>query len=138
VTIGYRSESRKSTPVLNSSPSPRPARSVASRSPACHAGVQNHAWFVELPRFVKDFDQLSADEQERFRQAVARFVEDLERGQAFRRSLRVKGVQGTKGIFEMTWASDGRATFHYGEPVREGAPHVVWRRVGTHAVLSNP
>jgi len=41
-------------------------------------------------------------------------------------------------IFEMTWAPDGRATFHYGAPVREGQVHVGWRRVGTHAVFANP
>jgi hypothetical protein len=38
----------------------------------------------------------------------------------------------------MTWAPDGRATFHYGDPIREGEPHLVWRRVGTHAILANP
>jgi hypothetical protein len=94
--------------------------------------------YQRLPRFDKDFEQLSHDERERFRQAVAKFVDDIERGRSFRRSLRVKGVQGAPGVFEMTWAPDGRATFHYGEPVREGDTHVVWRRVGTHAVLGSP
>lgn len=28
------------------------------------------------------------------------------------------------GIFELTWAKDGRATFEYGEPIREGEPDV--------------
>lgn len=94
--------------------------------------------FKKRPRFRKDFEQLSADEKERFRQAVDRFIEDLERGGGFRPALRVKGLQGTRGIFEMTWAKDGRATFEYGAPVREGQVHVVWRRVGTHAIFSNP
>jgi hypothetical protein len=94
--------------------------------------------YTKLPRFQKDFDQLSADEQERFREAVRKFVKDLERGRGFRPSLRVKGVQGAPGIFEVTWAPDGRATFQYGEPIQQGEPHVVWRRVGTHAILSNP
>ena len=52
--------------------------------------------------------------------------------------LRVKGVRGASGIFEMTWAPNGRATFHYGEPIKEGEPHLVWRRVGTHDTLSEP
>jgi hypothetical protein len=94
--------------------------------------------FQKLPRFEKDFDQLSPDDRERFRQAAVRFIEDLERGGAFRPGLRVRGIQGAPGVFEMTWAPDGRATFHYGEPVREGQAHVVWRRVGTHDVFGNP
>ena len=94
--------------------------------------------YTKLPRFQKDFDQLSADDQERFRQAVEKFVEDLKRGQGFRPGLRVRGVQGTQGIYEMTWAPDGRATFHYGEQIQEGEAHVMWRRVGSHAILANP
>jgi hypothetical protein len=94
--------------------------------------------YTKLPRFQKDFDQLSGAERERFLEAVRKFVEDLERGRGFRPSLRVKGVQGAPGIYEMTWAPDGRATFHYGEPIQEGQAHVVWRRVGTHAILTTP
>jgi hypothetical protein len=94
--------------------------------------------YTKLPRFQKDFDQLTADDQERFRQAVQKFVKDLTRGRGFRPSLRVKGVRGASGIFEMTWAPNGRATFHYGEPIKEGEPHLVWRRVGTHDILSEP
>jgi hypothetical protein len=90
------------------------------------------------PRFEADRAGLSADERERFRRAVERFIEDLRRGQGFRPGLRVRGVQGAPGIFEMTWAPDGRATFQYGESIQAGEPHVVWRRVGTHAVLANP
>jgi hypothetical protein len=66
---------------------------------------------------------------------VSLFVEDIREGKGFRKGLRVKGVQGASGIFEMTWTNDGRATFEYGEPVRGDDPHIVWRRVGTHAVL---
>lgn len=70
-----------------------------------------------------------------FRRAVARFVEDLRRGPPFRRGLRVKGLQGAPGLFEMTWAPDGRAVFSFGEEVLPGEPHVIWHAVGTHAVL---
>jgi hypothetical protein len=94
--------------------------------------------YTKLPRFQKDFGQLSGDEQERFLEAVRKLVEDLERGRGFRSGLRVKGVQGAPGVYEMTWAPDGRATFHYGEPIQQGEPHVVWRRVGTHAILTTP
>jgi hypothetical protein len=78
---------------------------------------------------------LAEEQREAFRIAVRRFVEDLERGSGFRAGLRVKGVRAAPGVFEMTWASNGRATFQYGEPIRAGEPHVVWRRVGTHDVL---
>jgi hypothetical protein len=94
--------------------------------------------YEKLPRFLNDYAQLSEEEQKRFKEAVSKFIEDLARGEGFRPGLRVKGVQGAPGIFEMTWAPDGRATFQYGEPLREGEPHIVWRRVGTHTVLGGP
>jgi len=72
-------------------------------------------------RFEQDYASLSTAEREAFRTAIKKFVADLERGQRFRKSLRVKGVQGTEGVFEMTWAPNGRATFQYGPAVREGA-----------------
>ena len=65
-------------------------------------------------------------------------VSDLRAGHPFRPSLRIKGVQGYPGVFEMTWAPDGRATFHYGVPVQPGETHIVWRRIGNHAILNNP
>ena len=81
---------------------------------------------------------MSASQQAAFLAAVAQFVDDLSRGRELRQGLRVKGVKGATGIFEMTWACDGRATFEYGESVVEGEPHIVWRRVGTHAIFNEP
>ena len=52
--------------------------------------------------------------------------------------LRIKRVQGSPGVFEMTFAPDGRATFSFGEPVLKGQPHVIWRRVGTHDIFGAP
>jgi hypothetical protein len=91
-----------------------------------------------LARFARDFDSLSADQKAAFLAAVAQFVEDLGRAEGFRKGLRVKGVQGAGGIFEMTWGDDGRATFEYGVPVREGEPHIIWRRIGAHKILDQP
>lgn len=88
-------------------------------------------------RFIKDFSSLSPEEQSDFKEAVKRFVEDLRARRPFRKGLRVKGVQGAKGIFEMTWASNGRATFQYGEELMEGDPHIIWRRVGTHEIFDS-
>lgn len=97
--------------------------------------MPTYAW---LARFAADFDSLSPEQQALFLAAIAQFVDDQRGGKGFRKSLRVKGVQGATGIFEMTWASDGRATFEYGGPVIEGEPHVIWRRIGTHAILKKP
>lgn len=94
--------------------------------------------FTWLARFGSDFDALSPQQQTQFLAAVTLFVEDLARGSGFRAGLRVKGVQGASGVFEVTWAPDGRATFEYGEPVIEGEAHIVWRRIGTHAILAQP
>jgi hypothetical protein len=43
-------------------------------------------------------------------------------GRGFRPGLRVKGVRGAAGIFEMTWADDGRATFEYGDAIVANDP----------------
>jgi len=92
----------------------------------------------QLLSFRRDWDALTAEQQRQSRRAVAKFVEDLAERRGFRPGLRVKGVQGTDGIFEMTWAEDGRATFQYGSPVHGDEPHIVWRRVGTHPVFQAP
>jgi hypothetical protein len=96
--------------------------------------------YTRLPRFVKDFAALAPDAKETFKAAIRRFVDDLERGEGFRKGLRVKGVQGSPGVFEMTWADDGRATFEFGPPIEghEDAHHVIWRRVGTHDIFGSP
>ena len=94
--------------------------------------------FAWLARFGADFDRLSPAQQAAFLAAVAQFVEDLRKGGQFRKGLRVKGVQGASGVFEMTWADDGRATFQYSDAVLEGEPHIIWRRVGTHDIFSQP
>jgi hypothetical protein len=91
----------------------------------------------ERPQFATDYASLTEDQQLTFRAALRRFVADLRRG-TFRPGLRVKRVQTHAGVWEMTWAPDGRATFHYGAEIIPGEPHVVWRRVGTHDVFRRP
>ncbi len=93
--------------------------------------------FAQTERFRRDFSKLTPSQQAAFRTAAAKFVADLPSGR-FRPGLRVKEIQGADGVFEMTWANDGRATFEYGSAVRQGETHVVWRRVGTHAILARP
>lgn len=90
-------------------------------------------------RFWKDHSVLDDDDKKRFREAIDKLVEDLSTGDRRPRpGLRVKGVQGADGVFEMTWAPDGRATFEFGPELREGEPHIVWRRVGTHDIFGSP
>jgi hypothetical protein len=91
--------------------------------------------YETLRRFERDHGALSPEEKREFKEAIRKFVEDLERGQGFRKGLRVKGVRGAPGVFEMTWADDGRATFSYGPSRHRDDPHIIWHRVGTHDVL---
>ncbi len=93
--------------------------------------------FRALARFLRDFDGLTPEQQAAFRRSVGILVVDLKAGQ-FRKGLRVKRVRRTRGVWEMTWAPDGRATFEYGDEVRPGEKHVVWRRIGTHDIFDSP
>jgi hypothetical protein len=89
--------------------------------------------------FARDWAKLTPQQRRRFLEAVAEMVADLKASGAFRPGLRVKAVQDApSGVFEMTWAPDGRATFEYGPERRPGEPHIVWRRVGTHDVFRRP
>ncbi len=88
--------------------------------------------------FGRDWEVLTAVQRKAFRDAVAAFVADLAEGKGFRKGLRVRKMQGRDDVWELTWAPDGRATFHFGNPVREGEPHIVWRRIGTHKIFTRP
>jgi len=98
------------------------------------------------PRCRHDFENLSAGQQEAFaraRQSFIRCLLDWEAGGCvglpqFPGGLRVKPVQGHSGVWEMTWAGDGRATWGYGVPRRPGRCHIVWRRIGTHRIFDAP
>jgi hypothetical protein len=64
-------------------------------------------------------------------------VQDLQAKDPFRRSLRIKGMQGHSSICEMTWADDGRATSEHGSEQLLGETPINWRRIGGHAILKN-
>jgi len=87
-------------------------------------------------RFERDWAALTKEQHDRFAAAFRHFDVDLEAGK-LRAGLRVRRVEGTDRVYEMTWAPDGRATFEYGESEGEGA-HVIWRRIGSHAVFRRP
>ena len=92
----------------------------------------------EEPLFAREFASLTIAHKTRFQDAVRKMVNDMKAGQPFRPGLRVKGVQGHPGVFEMTWAPDGRATFAYGPEQIPGEKHIIWRRIGGHEILQNP
>ncbi|MEU2415085.1 hypothetical protein ABZ736_27475 [Streptomyces sp. NPDC013099] len=93
-------------------------------------------------RFTTDLDRLTPEQRHRFRRTVTAFVDDLRTGGRFRASLRIKGVRCAPGVYELTWSMGtgpaGRATFEYGAEARPGTPHVIWRRIGTHQILTGP
>jgi hypothetical protein len=92
----------------------------------------------EYARFLREYAALSEDQQALFAKAVKKLVRDLRASAGIRPSLRVKRVQGTTGIFEISWSGDGRATFEYGPEQIVGEPHIIWRRIGGHDILDQP
>lgn len=90
------------------------------------------------PRFLHDYTRLTEEQKVLFAAAYKKMVADLKVGSGFRKGLRVKGVQGHSGIYEMTWAPDGRATFIYGTSPHPGDIHIIWRRIGGHEIFQNP
>jgi hypothetical protein len=90
-------------------------------------------------RFARDLGRLTRQQRAAVDAARAQFVEALrQRPPSFPPKLRVKRVQGHPGIWELTWAHDGRATFAYGGEVLAGEAHVIWRRIGDHSILADP
>lgn len=95
--------------------------------------------YEALARFERDLRRLARGARAAFLAMLPLFIAALRASPPdFPPSLRVKRVQGTDGIWEITFAADGRATFEYGPEIDQGSPHVIWRRVGTHDVLREP
>lgn len=94
----------------------------------------------ENPAFLRDLKRLTPAQVSLFEVRLQQFVADLadmEEGRLnwFRSALRVKKVKGASGVYEMTWAPDGRATFAWGHQQTPGKRHVVWLRIGSHDIL---
>jgi hypothetical protein len=94
--------------------------------------------FEPSDRFWDDWRRLTPAQRERFLRARDLFVADLAAGRGFRNSLRVKSFQRRPGLYEMTWAPNGRALFRYGVSKRTGEPHIIWEAVGTHDIFNRP
>ena len=98
---------------------------------------------AETNFFRRDFKKLTGPQRARFAAALRAFIEDLlemesGRRSEFRPGLGVRRVAGTRNVFEMRWAPDGRATFHWGDEQIPGLRHIYWRRCGTHDIFKNP
>ena len=99
--------------------------------------MPTYEWTLAFDRGLR---RLTSDQTERLLNALYAFIADviaMEDGEIdrFRGGLRVKGVRGSPGLFEMTWAPAGRATFMCGEPIQKGRRHVIWVRCGDHGIL---
>lgn len=102
--------------------------------------------FERTESFKRDYQRLKPAEQEEFKDKVlgsfAPAAEDHANqggSSPWPPPLRVKGVQGAPGVWEMTWSftdPDGRATFEW--VAIDGEPGIRWRRVGSHAIFARP
>lgn len=101
--------------------------------------------FETTPAFDTDFRRLKGD----FKKAFGSVVRDSfapacdqfasTPGYVWPAALRVSRMQGTSGIWEMTWSfasPDGRATFEFVR--RDGELICRWRRVGDDSVFKHP
>ncbi|HEV2036162.1 MAG TPA: hypothetical protein VGU71_18550 [Candidatus Dormibacteraeota bacterium] len=101
--------------------------------------------FERTAQFDADLSRLSQDEFQLFKR-IARdvFSPAADRHAAkpsspWPASLRIKRVQGARGIVEMTWSfagPDGRATFEL--ITVHGELRVRWRRIGAHKIFRRP
>ena len=101
--------------------------------------------FEITPAFEGDWARLSKAERATFQKVVKKhFHPACERRRVdpaapWPTSLRVKGVEGAPGVWEVTWSfagPDGRATFEWIEMAGETA--IRWRRIGGHAISGAP
>ncbi len=91
--------------------------------------------YLVVGEFWVNWNRLRPEQRAAFLRARDLFMEGLAAG-AFHPSLRVKGVRSRPGVYEMTWAPDGRAMWRYGTPLPEQpGPHIVWLRIGTHKIF---
>lgn len=100
--------------------------------------------YQTTPAFDRDIKRLKKEHRRIFiKYVTAKFIPAVEKHAGGKpdwpKGLRVKAIQGAKGIFEMTWSKknpDGRATFEW--VAIDGEPGILWRRVGDHSVFGSP
>lgn len=94
--------------------------------------------YDRLPGFVREYLRLTSAQRALFMDAVEDMVEDMKARRPFRPDLRVHQVQKVAGVWEMTWAHNGRATFMYGTGPDPDEQHIIWRHIGGHEILERP
>lgn len=96
--------------------------------------------------FWAQYRRLSPAQRDQFRKARREFIDILLRFEAsgqsgiphFPARLGVRHMVNNRSILEFAWADDGRCTWQYGTPKRAGKFHIIWRRIGTHAIYAAP
>lgn len=95
--------------------------------------------FDRLALFKREYRKLTPEQKARFRVAVDKLVTALSQTPpTVPGDPLVHPLAGHRGVYELRFAPDGRATFPFGAPVRGSEPHVIWRRIGGHDVLERP
>ncbi|KPM55667.1 hypothetical protein ACG83_10280 [Frankia sp. R43] len=92
--------------------------------------------YAATVRFYADYRRLRPEQRAAFDRARKLFFQGLTEGR-FHPSLRVKSFKSKPGMWELTWAPDGRALWSYGppQPGHGSDPHVIWARVGSHDIF---
>lgn len=89
-------------------------------------------------RFRRELAKLSPELRDAFRAARGDFIAAADSG-VFPARLRVKRIKSVPGMWEMSFAKDGRATFERETgTVEPGRVHIRWHRIGGHEVLQDP
>ena len=95
--------------------------------------------FDRLALFKREYRKLTREQKARFRAAVVKLVAALQQDPPrLPGDPLVHPLAGHRGVYELRFAPDGRATFTFAPPVRGTKPHVIWRRIGGHDVLTRP
>lgn len=101
--------------------------------------------YERTERFKRDYRKLSERDRQEFKRVVLEVFKPALKsrqegsGAGWPPALRIKGVEGAPGVWEMTWSftdPDGRATWEWIKI--DGETAVRWRRVGSHAVFVAP
>ena len=102
--------------------------------------------FSREHHFENDLRHLKQTERDQFRSALREFIDSLLQWEdvgcpwppPFPAALRIKDLSGYPGLWELTWARDGRCTWRFGSQLLPGKAHVVWRRIGGHEIFKDP
>lgn len=102
--------------------------------------------FEVLDKFWAQYRRLKPQERTQFREARQEFIKVLREFEAqgqggiprFPERLGVRHMVNKRSILEFAWADDGRYTWQYGTPRMPGKFHIIWRRIGSHAIYDDP